>query len=345
MIPFHECCAPNEVAARRRGDSLLQLARLGVAAAAVTLASAISAGGAFAQSLPLKRLIQVPTTDEQREGYVQTEPGVFLYWKQVGSGPPVVVLHGGPGSDHRHLVGLGSLAKDRSLFFYDQRGCGRSTRSATTGPISWSNHIDDLEAIREALGQDRMVVVGYSFGGLLLQLYAARHPDRIRGMVLIGSPEPEARRIEHIQKTVNARIGEGTREWLRSLQKLGLLQLDSDWITSEITRRVWRDAYIHPKHTSKVDFGSIHVCSAANRGTLGSLGSLDETQRLSRVAAPVLLVYGDYDPVPIESGRRLAAVFPRAELVALDETGHMPWIEAPSPFARAVDRFLLQFSR
>jgi proline iminopeptidase len=345
MKRIHERCAPDEVAARRRGDSFLQLARLGVAAAAVSLASALSGGSALAQSLPLKQLIQVPTADEQREGYVQTGPGVFLYWKQVGSGPPVVVLHGGPGSDHRHLAGLGTLLKDRSLFFYDQRGCGRSTRSAASQPLNWGDHIEDLEAIREALGQDRMVVVGYSFGGLLLQLYAARHPDRIRGMVLIGSPEPEARRIEQIQKTVNARIGEGTREWLGSLQKLGLLQVASDWITSEITRRVWRDAYIHPKHTSKVDFGSIHVCSAANRETLASLGSIAETQSLSRVAAPVLLLYGDYDPIPIESGRRLAAVFPEAELVALDETGHMPWIETPSAFRRALDRFLLRFSR
>lgn len=345
MKPVHERCAPGEVAVRSRANSFLQLARLSVAAAVVSLASAMWHGGALAQSLPLKRLIQVPTADQQREGYVQTEPGVFLYWKQVGSGPPVVVLHGGPGSDHRHLAGLEAVVKGRSLFFYDQRGCGRSTRSTAAESINWSDHIEDLEAIREALGQDRIVVVGYSFGGLLLQLYAARHPDRIRGMALIGSPEPEARRIEQIQKTVNARIGEGTREWLGSLQKLGLLQLDSDWITTEITRRVWRDAYIHPKHTSKVDLGSIHVCSAANRETLGSLGTIDETQRLSRVAAPVLLVYGDHDPVPLESGRRLAAVFPKAELVALEDTGHMPWIETPSAFGRALDRFLLQFSR
>ena len=101
----------------------------------------------------------------------------------------MVVLHGGPGADHEYLrPGFDALAKGRELIYYDQRGGGRSA-VAREVPVGWTEHVADLEALREAWGLDRLTIAGYSWGGLLALLYALRHPQRVGRLALI-SPAP-----------------------------------------------------------------------------------------------------------------------------------------------------------
>src|SRR5512135_2039724 len=98
--------------------------------------------------------------------------GVSLFELRVGEGPPVVVLHGGPGADHGYLrSGFDALAHDRELVYYDQRGGGRSPVPRDV-PVGWRDQVADLEALREIWALDRLTLVGYSWGGLLALLYA-----------------------------------------------------------------------------------------------------------------------------------------------------------------------------
>ena len=114
--------------------------------------------------------------------------GVRLYMRRVGHGPPVVVLHGGPGAHHDYLLPqYDHLAEGgRTLLYYDQRGGGRSPvpRDVLVG---WREHVADLEALRGHWELDRLTVIGYSWGGLLALLYALEHPDRIARLALVSS--------------------------------------------------------------------------------------------------------------------------------------------------------------
>src|SRR6266705_3003913 len=103
--------------------------------------------------------------------------GVRLYTRRVGHGPPVVVLHGGPGAHHDYLLPqYDHLAEGgRTLLYYDQRGGGRSPVPRDV-PVGWREHVVDLEALRGHWELDRLTVVGYSWGGLLALLYALEHP-------------------------------------------------------------------------------------------------------------------------------------------------------------------------
>src|SRR6266571_5118398 len=99
--------------------------------------------------------------------------GVRIYTRRVGDGPPVVVLHGGPGAHHDYLLPqYDRLALGRTLLYYDQRGGGRSPVPRDT-PVGWREHVADLEALRDHWGLDRVALLGYSWGGLLALLSAA----------------------------------------------------------------------------------------------------------------------------------------------------------------------------
>src|SRR5256712_6170770 len=102
--------------------------------------------------------------------------GVRLFTRRTGDGPPVVVLHGGPGAHHDYLLPqYDLLARRRTLLYYDQRGGGRSPVGRDT-PVGWREHVADLEALRRHWSIDRLTLLGYSWGGLLALLYWLEHP-------------------------------------------------------------------------------------------------------------------------------------------------------------------------
>src|SRR6188472_1717133 len=115
--------------------------------------------------------------------------GASIFERRIGEGPPVVVLHGGPGAHHDYLLpGFDALALEHTLIYYDQRGGGRSPVSRDV-PVGWREHVADLEALREIWGIERLTIAGYSWGGLLALLYATEHPERVARLALV-SPAP-----------------------------------------------------------------------------------------------------------------------------------------------------------
>src|SRR6266571_9063676 len=134
--------------------------------------------------------------------------GVRLHTRRVGSDPPVVVLHGGPGADYAYLLPqYDRLAHGRALLFYDQRGGGRSPVSRDV-PVGWQEHVADLEALRGHWELDRLTLVGYSWGGLLALLYALEHPDRIARLALVSSAPVTAAWRDEFERRFAARMAQ-----------------------------------------------------------------------------------------------------------------------------------------
>jgi proline iminopeptidase len=131
----------------------------------------------------------------------QVEPGISIRYFAAGAGPNVLVVHGGPGLPGREpWPGLQRLEDRFRFYYYDQRGCGGSSRPFDR--FSSSNYFDnltrlertlglgaqiaDIERIRRLLGDERILLVGHSFGALLAALYAAEFPERVQGLVLVA---------------------------------------------------------------------------------------------------------------------------------------------------------------
>src|SRR3989440_7743292 len=138
--------------------------------------------------------------------------GVRLYTRRVGQGPPVVVLHGGPGAHHDYLLPqYDHLAEGgRALLYYDQRGGGRSPVPRDV-PVGWREHVADLETLRAHWELDRLTLLGYSWGGLLAVLYALEHPDRIARLALVSSAPVTAAWRDEFERRLAARMA---RPWL-----------------------------------------------------------------------------------------------------------------------------------
>jgi proline iminopeptidase len=110
---------------------------------------------------------------------------VSLFVKIMGHGPPLVLMHGGPGLDHTTLDALEPLAAHFTLIFYDHRANGRST--GATESMTFDNLVADAESLRETLGFDRWSVAGHSFGGHVALEYALRHPERVSSLLLLDT--------------------------------------------------------------------------------------------------------------------------------------------------------------
>ena len=114
--------------------------------------------------------------------------GIRLHAQAVGpeAGPVVIVLHGGPGGDHRSLLPLAALGEDGfRVLFYDQRGAGLSERLPDAG-LTLSGHLAELDAIASALSPDAPVIlIGHSWGAMLASAYLGKNPERVAKAVLI----------------------------------------------------------------------------------------------------------------------------------------------------------------
>src|SRR4051794_25191051 len=111
---------------------------------------------------------------------------VSLFVEVVGHGPPLVLMHGGPGADHWTMHAFHRLADQFTLIFYDHRCNGRS-EGAPVSSMTWENLTADADGLREKLGFERWAVLGHSFGGQVALEYALRYPDRVSHLVLLDT--------------------------------------------------------------------------------------------------------------------------------------------------------------
>jgi proline iminopeptidase len=258
----------------------------------------------------------------------------------VGSGPLVVVLHGGPGAHHDYLLPqYDRLARGRELFYYDQRGGGRSPVPRET-PAGWPEHVADLEAMRARLGRERLTLCGYSWGGLLAVLYLLEHPDRVERLALVSPAsitaagrrafETEFARRMRAPEIVDARA---------ELRESGLAGREPDAYRRRMFELSVAGYFRDPRDAANLT--PFRVTARTQDVVWESLGDYDLRPRLRaapRPMPPALVLHGTFDPIPIAGSRELATLLD-AELVELP-VGHCPHVEATAEFVRALDRFL-----
>jgi len=252
------------------------------------------------------------------------------------------VLHGGPGAHHDYLLPqYDRLAAGRFLFYYDQRGGGQSPVPRET-PVGWREHVADLDAIRAALGLERLTLCGYSWGGLLAILYLLEHPDNVERLALVSPAGIAAEYRQQFEEEFARRMSspEIVRE-REALRSSGLRERDP----AAYQRRAFElsvAGYFHDFRDAK-NLTPFRVTARTQQAVWDSLGDYELRPRLrelaSRVSVPLSRVlHGTFDPIPIASSRELAALI-GAELVELP-VGHCPHVEATDEFVRALDGFL-----
>jgi len=282
----------------------------------------------------------------QEEGYVTTEEGVRLFFRRVGEGPGVVAVPNG-----MHLLeDFRPLAVGRSLLFYDVRNRGLSDSIADPAKRARGVHhdVEDLEALRRHFGFGAVDLIGHSYMGTVVALYAMRYPESVRRIVQIGPMEPFP------GKAYPAHLTGADAALQEIFAKVGQVQQERGNLEPvEFCRRFW--AALRPLYvTDPADAGRIaswERCDLPNElgfmsywlgSLLPSLQGLDlQAEDFARVKAPVLTIHGRRDrSAPYGGGREWAMRLPEARLVTVENGGHAPWIEAPGQVFGAIAAFL-----
>ncbi len=253
-----------------------------------------------------------------------------------------MVLHGGPGAHHDYLLPQYDLLADgRELFYYDQRGGGRSPVPRET-PVGWREQVADLDAIRAQLELERIAICGYSWGGLLGVLYLLEHPERVERLALVSPAAPTAEYRRQFDAEFARRMAapEIQRE-REALRASGLRERDP----AAYQRRAFElsvAGYFRDFREAK-NLTPFRVNARTQQAVWDSLGEYDLRSQLKqhvlRFPLPASrLVHGTFDPIPVAGSRELAALL-QTELIELP-VGHCPHVEATDDFVRALDAFL-----
>jgi proline iminopeptidase len=263
---------------------------------------------------------------------------VRLFERRLGQGPPVVVLHGGPGAHHDYLLpGFDALATGRTLVYYDQRGGGQSPVDRDV-PVGWREQVADLEALRGQWGLAQLDLAGYSWGALLAILYAREHPGRAGRLALVSpAPSHRAARAE-FESRFAARSGAPALLAERQrLREEGSATRDPE----RYRRRSFElsvAGYFHDP-AKVAGLTAFRVTGRTQQEVWQSLGEFDVRPALRTLSVPAIVLHGDDDPIPLASARETAELL-GAEFHVLARCGHVPYVEAPEEFTRLLDGFL-----
>jgi proline iminopeptidase len=280
-----------------------------------------------------------------REGFVTTDDGVRLFFQTVGSGPKTVVVPNG-----FYLADdFAPLADGRTMIFYDARNRGRSDPVGDASKLERGIHrdVDDLDGVRRHFGADAIDVMGHSYMGLMVILYAMKHGGHVNRVVQIGPMEPKP------GKEYPPHLTGADATLQECLARLAGLQEERGKIDpQEFCRRFWsilRVIYVvNPADARQIRWERCDLPNELNLMKYWTTVTLPSIQRLNltpediaAVKAPVLTVHGRKDrSAPYGGGREWALTLPNARLLTVDEAAHVPWIEAPELVFGSIRTFL-----
>jgi proline iminopeptidase len=299
-----------------------------------------------------------PNVYAQQEGFVDAH-GVLIYYKALGTGSPLVVVHGGPGADHTYfLPWLLPLARTHRLIFIDERGSGRSQRLQDTSLYTVENMVEDIEDVRVALHLGKISLLGHSCGGVLAEAYALKYQQNLSHLIL-NSTFASTREMNEVLAREKAQMPSDKLKRLNELEAAGLFGKGEMWehgrYTAEYENLAWGPGYFPFLYGARPD--STYEPAAGNAPTNwelyremwgshgefvidGNLKSVEYVGRLAMIKVPTLIVVGDHDECDPALSKEMHEKIAGSQLAILPNSGHMNFVDQPDLWQRAVTDFL-----
>jgi pimeloyl-ACP methyl ester carboxylesterase len=279
-----------------------------------------------------------------------TDDGRVLAWHEAGSGPVLLCHPGGPGASAAYFGDLPELAAQRTVLLLDPRGTGGSDRPSDRGDYDLEQYAQDIEAVREHLGLERLDLLGHSHGGFVAMVWGGAHPERV-GRLILASTTP--RFLDEIGAAQRERIGSHQgqpyfEDAMQALQAHRRGEYRDDAELGELRRReslLFAPVGTDPGASAAV--GAALGRAGTNADALRHFneriaGTMDLRPRLARIDAPTLVIGGDQDA--FATGLHdAAAALPNATLTVLPGHDHFPFLEGDehrAQWSNAVLEFL-----
>lgn len=255
----------------------------------------------------------------QRIGFCEAPDGAKIAYARVGTGRPL--LKAANWLTHLEFdwtspiwgKSFAEMARGRTFIRYDERGCGLSDWNVKD--LGFDAFVEDLELVADKLGLERFPLLGISQGAAVSIEYAVRHPERVSGLILLGSYA--AGWMHHASPEEKAR-----REAVQTLTRVG-------WGTDNPAyRHIFSQTFMPDAEPGELawfdDFQRL-TTSAENAARFQeAFGTIDVRDKLAQVRAPTIVLHSQEDQrIPLAEGRAVASGIPNAEFVPLDSRNHV----------------------
>jgi len=276
-----------------------------------------------------------------------TSDGRTLTYRKLGHGPVLVCHPGGPGFSSIYFGDLAGLWEQFTLVMINPRGTAGSSRPADARAYGIDDYVADVEEVREHLGEERMLLLGHSHGGVIAQAYAARYPARVRRLVLASTL---ARFGPEQEKAMEAGMDKRSAQpWYGEAKQALEREQEGDFAgDAELTELVMKELPLYFAHYGPVEAGYLDTLrsESINADTLKLFNreifnTFDLRDRLRDITAPTLVITGDEDFIcgPI-CAKEIAAGMPGARMVIVGDSGHQVFVEQAQAFHDEVAGFL-----
>lgn len=275
--------------------------------------------------------------------------GTALAYAELGSGPRLVCLAGGPGRASEYLEDLGGLTSTRTIVRLDARGTGRSSMPDDLSSLRFDRLADDVEVLRGVLDLPRLDLLAHSAGCIVAQAYAARYPERVGALVLVTpSDRLQGGTRDDVPQIRASRRGEPWFEDAQAAEQLaGQPNLSPD--ERQVFVRRMRPFY-YGRWDARIQ---AHAASAESQSSEVAERYFDSSSRdvdvkgliakLRELDIEVLVLAGERDGLTgVAAAETVAESFAHARLEVLPRVGHFPWVDEPDMFRERVAAFLEQ---
>jgi len=275
-------------------------------------------------------------------------PGGNIWWKRVGSGgkAPILALHGGPGAGHNYLHSLGALAEDRSVIFYDQLGCGLADSPADEKIYTIQRSVDELDAVRKALGLEKVVLFGHSWGAMLAVEYLCQGRGAgVEKLILSGGLASIPQAVAGMSRLIG-QLPDGKGKRLRELEAA---HQEASPEYQAITK-LFYDTHVcrvMPDPESAKSFDILaksiayRVMNGPNEFTIrGVIKDWDRRADLAKIALPTLITTGEFDEITMDCQETLRDGIKGSRLEVVKDGSHMTTVEKPAEYAALLRTFV-----
>ncbi|MDQ1143910.1 proline iminopeptidase [Bacillus sp. SORGH_AS 510] len=261
----------------------------------------------------------------------------MIFTKVMGTGEPLVFLHGGPGGEHRFfLPHLQDLSQHFTLIFYDQRGCGQSEK-ATNEDYTMDGEVETLEALRQFYKIEKLNLVGESWGSMLALLYAAKYPNHVNKIFMTAAVGATMDGFFRFEKELLNRLSIEERKWLEEVSpKVDAGEVD----VAEIFKMIDPYYVYSPESLTKKTKtqSNARVNELIGKDIAENYDVSKDANKLGQI--PMLVAQGDHDILSPEVLEQvLLSYIPHIEIRGIQNCGHWSVVEKPEQVQAMIKQF------
>mgnify|MGYP005802324475 FL=1 len=286
---------------------------------------------------------------------ITLDNGYHLWTNTQGEGDiHLLALHGGPGGNHEYWEDAAEQLKKQGLnvqvTMYDQLGSLYSDQPDYSDPeiakkyLTYEYFLDEVDEVREKLGLDNFYLIGQSWGGLLVQEYAVKYGQHLKGAIISSMVDEIDDYVKHVNALREKTLSKEAVDFMKDCEA------KNDYSNPKYQEyvQVMNENYIDRKQPSKLyhlkDLGGDAVYNAFQGDNefviTGKLKDWHFRNQLKNIKVPTLITFGEHESMPLATGKKMAELIPNAKFVTTPNGGHHHMVDNPDVYYKHFADFI-----